>query len=69
MVPELYRGPFDHEKIHAMTLGNSVLAPSQKIREGVVIKALEGYNEGMGSKRALKFISEKYLDKDNTDFH
>lgn len=69
MVPILYNGPFDAEKIKKMTEGDSVLAPSQKIREGVVIKAETGYDEGMGGKRALKWISEKYLDKDNTDFH
>lgn len=69
MVPELYRGSFNYETIHKLTEGDSVLSPSQKVREGVVVKAQEGYDEGMGSKRALKFISEKYLDKEQTDFH
>lgn len=68
-IPEIYRGPFNLEKMKELTLGDSVLAPSQKVREGIVIKSVEGYDEGMGGKRALKFISEKYLDKDQTDFH
>jgi RNA ligase (TIGR02306 family) len=69
MIPELFRGPFNPEAAKELTLGDSVLAPSQKVREGVVIKSILGYNEGCGSKRALKMISEKYLDKDQTDFH
>lgn len=69
MVPELYHGPFSMEKVKELTLGDSVLAPSQKIREGVVVKSLHNYCDDRGNKRALKVISEKYLDKDNTDFH
>jgi len=70
MVPELYRGPCDAELIKKLTVGNSVMVPSQKVMEGIAVKSVEGYDEGMGGKRALKFISEKYLDrKDNTDFH
>lgn len=70
MVPEVYRGPYsnlDHVKL--FTEGDSVLAPVQKVREGVVVKAVSGYNDERGNKRALKAISEKYLDKDQTDFH
>lgn len=70
MVPELYRGPFsglDHVK--SFTLGDSVLAPTQKVREGLVVKAVKGYCDERGNKRALKAISEKYLDKDQSDFH
>ena len=70
MVPEIYRGPFlglDHAK--EMTLGKSILAPSQKVMEGLVVKAVERYSDERGNKRALKCISEKYLDKDQTDFH
>ena len=70
VVPELYRGPFQSlEFVKTHTLGNSVLAPSQKVREGVVVKSLENYDES-GNNRALKVISEDYLDdKSNTDFH
>jgi len=45
------------------------LAPSQKVREGVVVKSLDNYSDERGSKKALKVISEAYLDADNTDFH
>lgn len=69
VTPEIYRGPYiSLDFIKKFTEGDSVLCPSQKIREGVVIKAVENYDE-FGNKRALKVISEAYLDNDNTDFH
>lgn len=69
-VPELYRGEFKSlDFVREFTKGNSVLVPSQKIREGVVVKSLDKYDE-MGHNRALKVISEDYLaDSSNTDFH
>lgn len=70
MVPEIYRGPFTGlEFVKELTKGPSVLCPDQKIREGVVIKAVDNYDE-FGNKRALKVVSEAYLDDtSNTDFH
>lgn len=69
-VPTVYIGPYsDLDHVKSFTLGNSVYCPKQKIREGVVVKALENYCDERGNKRALKAISEKYLDKDQTDFH
>jgi RNA ligase (TIGR02306 family) len=69
VVPELYRGPYiSLDFVKTFTKGNSVLAPTQKIREGVVVKSLS-YDE-FGRNRALKVISEDYLnDASNTDFH
>jgi RNA ligase (TIGR02306 family) len=69
VVPEVYRGPFSMTKAKELTLGDSVLAPTQKVREGVVIKAVEGYSDERGNNKALKVISEAYLDGDQTDFH
>lgn len=70
VIPELYRGPFKSlEFVKTFTKGNSILAPSQKVREGVVVKALENYDIA-GTNQALKVISEDYLaDQTNTDFH
>ena len=34
-----------------------------------VVKSLDSYSDERSSKRALKVISEKYLDKDQSDFH
>jgi RNA ligase (TIGR02306 family) len=66
--PELYRGPFNSTVAKLMTVGNSVLEPSQKVREGVVVKSLKETTSVIGRK-VLKLISEKYLEADNTDFH
>lgn len=67
-VPELYRGPFNKDLIKSLTLGDSVYCPSQKVREGVVVKPMIEKICQIGRKK-LKFISEAYLDRDNTDFH
>jgi RNA ligase (TIGR02306 family) len=69
VIPELYRGPFSMTLAKEMTMGDSVLAPTQKVREGLVVKAVEGYSDERGNNKALKVISEAYLDADNTDFH
>ena len=39
--------------------------------EGVVIKSKDNYNDERmpSNKKALKLINEKYLDKDQSDFH
>lgn len=67
-VPVLYRGPFNKDLAYTLTKGDSVYAPSQKIREGIVIKSRYEYNQE-GNKKSVKWISEEYLDKDNTEFH
>lgn len=68
-VPVLYEGPFNKEQVYELTKGPSVLWPKHKTREGIVIKSSENY-DNEGNKRALKWISEAYLDdKNNTDFH
>lgn len=70
-VPVLYVGPYVSMKNNEQyTLGPSVLDPKTKVREGCVIKAVENYDQQNGEKKALKFISSKYLDdKTNSDNH
>lgn len=68
-VPVLYKGPFNKELATSLSSGPSAYCPSQKVREGVVIKSLEQYDVD-GNKKALKLINEEYLDdKTNTDNH
>jgi RNA ligase (TIGR02306 family) len=70
MVPELYRGPYDLSIIAPLAKGPSVYAPSQPIREGIVIKSLVGYHDPDHGKKARKLINEDYLaDQSNSDFH
>lgn len=69
-VPEIYRGFYDYEKLKALTLGNSVLAPEQKVREGLVVRPAANEQDAFMGRKILKFISDEYLlDEDNTDFH
>lgn len=59
-VPILYVGPFNKEKILELRNGDSVYSPSQKIREGVVVKPTKEsvcYN----GRKILKYVSEAYL--------
>lgn len=71
IVPELYQGPYDKNKAYELTKGDSVYNSKQKIREGIVIKSILDYNNKRvaSNRKSLKWISEAYLDKDNTDFH
>ena len=70
MVPILYSGPFDLKKAQELTKGNSILCPTQKVREGVVVKSIVETKTHMGRK-ILKMISDDYLLKidDTTEFH
>ena len=71
MPPILYRGQFNLEVIKALTVGNSVMAPTQKIREGVVIKPEKDTVTYFGRK-VLKLISDEYLlqkEDFTTEFH
>jgi RNA ligase (TIGR02306 family) len=68
-VPVLYRGVFNAALAKELSMGPSVYCPSEKVREGVVIKARTEYSNA-SSKKALKLISEEYLDDpSNTDNH
>lgn len=71
VVPVLYTGPYNKQKAYELTKGDSVYCPKQKIREGIVIKSLVDYNNKSvpSNRKSLKWISEAYLDKDNSDFH
>lgn len=69
MVPTIYRGKYDFEKMKSMASGPSVYCPAEKVMEGVVIKVRGEYSI-LGQKQAVKIISEAYLaDKNNTDFN
>lgn len=70
-VPILFRGLFHKEYAHELTKGNSVYCPSQKVREGIVIKSRNSYNDPFmpSNKKCVKWLSEKYLEGDQSDFH
>jgi RNA ligase (TIGR02306 family) len=69
-VPELYNGPYiSPEHVKSLTVGDSILCPSQKVREGVVIKPLTETPDSVIGRKVLKVISEKYLEGDQSDYH
>lgn len=68
-VPILFEGEFNKDILSRLSEGPSFFAPCEKVREGIVIKATEGYAQ-QGSKKALKWINPVYLENDkNTDLH
>jgi hypothetical protein len=69
--PVLFRGKFKDLNIDEMVLGDSVYSPTQKVREGIVLRTeAETFCPFLkGHRKMLKCISPEYLLKDNTDFH
>ncbi len=68
-VPVLYKGLYNKEETYKLTQGPSVYDPKTKVREGIVIKLRENY-DNEGNKVACKWINEIYLDdKSNSDEH
>lgn len=65
MVPLLYYGPYNFEKISKLVDGTSIAAGGKHIREGVVIRtAREVSQRGLG-RTQLKIVSNTFLEKDN----
>lgn len=78
IAPLLYRGPHSKDLAYSHTKGASTILPdltdglnvkrSQPIREGIVIRDPAETTSYMG-KKFVKYLSEDYLDLDNSDFH
>lgn len=60
-VPELYRGPFSQAVVAQHTDGNTTLTAKKHIREGVVIKAIDGVRHPTYGRRVAKSVSGDYL--------
>lgn len=65
-VPVLYKGYYADEMVQAHKVGDSKIG-GQKVREGCVVK-LRHENQ-VPPRKILKAINEKYLEKDQTEFH
>lgn len=70
-VPVLATGIFNKELAHTLTAGKSAYNPIQNVREGIVIKSRDKYNDELmpSNKKCVKWLSEKYLEGDQSDFH
>jgi RNA ligase (TIGR02306 family) len=70
--PILFQGDFKDLDIASEVLGNSILAPGQKVMEGIVV-GLAREDKSIITKngrKVLKCLSPEYLmGKNNTDFH
>lgn len=67
-IPILYRGLYNTTTLKTLATGNSILVPSQKTIEGIVIRPVKEFKCYIGRK-ILKLINEEYLLNDQTDFH
>ena len=63
VVPILYYGPYDEEKIKSLVDGQSAIPGATHIREGVVVRPqVERHVTGLG-RLHLKLVSNKFLEK------
>jgi len=67
-VPVLFIGRADDPEIDKLVGGPSVLCPTQKIREGIVIRTAKESANVYG-RTIYKRINPEYLLKDNSDWH
>lgn len=68
-VPELYRGPYDYDKLNAAAHGQSTVEPTH-IREGGVMRFVNDITVVGIGRVCFKFISDDYLTrKGGTEHH
>lgn len=69
IVPILDVGGFHPDFISPKIGGASVLAPEQKVREGLVVRSYHEEIHPMLGRRVLKYINPEYLLREETSFH
>lgn len=62
-VPEIYRGPFDWDKLCELAEGDTVLGGGRHCMEGLVIKPKNERNTLEVGRLQLKLVSNRYLEK------
>lgn len=67
-VPVLYVGFYNSERVAECTVGNSVLDPKTKVREGCVVNTADG-SRGWHGNALVKNINPKYLLGNQTEFN
>lgn len=67
-VPEVYRGPYDHEKIMSLADGKSLIA--SHFKEGIVIRPTTERRHPTGGRCVMKLVGQEYLlRKDGSEKH
>ncbi len=61
--PNMYRGPFDPEKMKELAEGKTILGNHAHVREGIVIKPLKGRYDAEIGRVFLKIAGEGYLSR------
>ena len=67
-VPEIYRGPFDINKIKEIADGNSLISEANHIREGVVVKPVKERTDPKIGRAILKYIGTEYSLSKKSDY-
>lgn len=66
MMPELYAGPYNYERLAFLAEGSTVLGRGAHLREGLVVRPqAERYSELLGGRTIAKFINPAYLTRKN----
>ena len=61
MVPHVFDGPFDVQKIREFSDGPSLVPGARNIREGVVVKPIRERNDPKIGRVILKYVGDSYL--------
>lgn len=69
VVPVVYNGLFDWDTMLKLTKGPSLINSTQKVREGIVVRSVKEESSPYIGRKVLKFVSDEYLLKDQTEFH
>lgn len=61
LVPVLYNGVYDYDKVVALANGRTATNTANHIREGIVVKSWTGQTDQHGNRLVFKYASDDYL--------
>lgn len=60
----IYRGPFDFDKLVALSDGDSLIPGAKHMREGIVVRPVKDRRDDHLGRVHLKLVSNRFLEKD-----
>lgn len=63
-IPVIYRGPFDFDKLVALSDGDSLIPGAKHMREGIVVRPVKDRRDDHLGRVHLKLVSNRFLEKD-----